>query len=254
MMANSLFKLILVLIFLNSCSQPKTKREKKEIELEEVFEKSSSTSLFQNDQKRLTQFTSRDERSKDSSLDTLLKTVERAIRKEDLNLLLTLMDQEIVSSYGGGLIGHDDFLMNWERDYKKMWDKLSKILALGGTFTHPENYIIPDDGDAHQEAIKYDEMIVPHGYGITTNSKTKLYPNSKCDENEAVTVGRVYMVVDIESDYYGGLNEMWKVKIIGTGIHGFVKANDFYCASDYSLGIKKNTQGVWKIISFAPWD
>ena len=137
MMANSLFKLILVLIFLNSCSQPKTKREKKEIELEEVFEKSSSTSLFQNDQKRLTQFTSRDERSKDSSLDTLLKTVERAIRKEDLNLLLTLMDQEIVSSYGGGLIGHDDFLMNWERDYKKMWDKLSKILTLGGTFTHP---------------------------------------------------------------------------------------------------------------------
>lgn len=254
MMANFLFKLILVLIFLNSCSHPKAKREKNEIELEEVFEESSSTSLFQNEQKKLIQFTPRDERSKDSSLDTFLKTVERAIRKKDLDLLLTLMDEEIVSSYGGGLIGHDDFLMNWEGDYERLWDKLSKILTLGGTFTHPRNYIIPDDGNAHQEAIKYDEVIVPHGYGITTNSIAKLYPNSKCIENESVTVGRVYMIVDIESDYYSGLNELWKVKIIGTGIHGFVKASDFYCASDYSLDIKKNTQGIWKITSFAPWD
>lgn len=249
------FYIIAIVLFsLQSCSEPEGKVEKKQIEFEEILEQPKSSSLFHNQREKLYQIPRKDERRKDPKLDALLITVEKAIRKKDLNLLFSVMDEDVVSSYGGGVFGYDGLKETWERDFQKLWEKLTKILSLGGLFVNESNYGAPYNGNVHQEATKLDEMIVPYGYGISTSSNSKLYPNVKCSEDEGVIIGRAYLIIDLESNYYGGLNNIWKVNILGTGIHGFVRSEDFYCASDYSLGIQKNKQGIWKITSFAPWD
>ena len=253
-MINFSFKLIFVLLFLQSCTSSEGKTRKTPIELVVVFEAPKNTSLFHNQKHKLFQISPKDERRKDSKIDALLKTIEKAIKQKDLNLLFSVMDEDVISSYGGGVVGFKGIKEVWGGDYQELWDKLSKILALGGTVSSDSSYSIPYDGEIDEKATRFDDMMVPHGCGITTCSNSKIYPNIKLIADEAIIVGRVHMLVDLESSYSDRTHKCMKVNILGTGIHGFVKQKDFYCSSDYSLHISKNKQGIWKIAAFAPWD
>lgn len=248
------FQITLIILLLQSCTHSATQGKQRSTSFDEVPNPAKNTSLFQNQKDKLYQFTPKDERKKDPKVDALLKTIEKAIKNKDLNLLFSVMDKDIISSYGGLVIGYDGIEETWENDYQQMWNRLDKVLAMGGSFVDDSSYSIPYTGDLDYEAQKLDEMIVPHGYGLTTNATAKIYPNASCRSKEGIQVGRTFAMVDVMSNYRQWDDKVIKVSLLSTGIHGYIKNEDFYISSDYLLHLEKNKQGNWKITAFAPWD
>lgn len=253
-MLHRIVHIVVLVLLIQSCAQPTPQGKQRLKSFDEPLEVSKNSPLFHNQKDKLEQVKFKDERKNDPKVDALLKTVESAIQQKNLALLFTVMDQGVISSFGGGVVGHDGIVEVWGHDYQQLWNRLDKILAMGGSFSGDSSYSIPYEGNLAYEAQKVDEGMVPHGCGISTNENAMIYPNSKCRLKEGIQIGRTYAIVDLFSEYYQRDNEAIKINLLGTGIHGFIKNADFYISSGYSLFLEKNKQGTWKITSFAPWD
>lgn len=253
-MLHRVVQIVFLVLFIQSCTQPAVQGKKRLTSFDEPIEAPQNTSLFHNQKDKLFQLKLKNERKKDPKVDALLKTVEKAIQRKDIKLLFSVMDEGVISSFGGGVVGYEGIAEVWGEDYQQLWNRLDKILALGGSFSGDSSYSIPYEGNLAYEAQNVVEDMVPHGCGITTNENALIYPNAKCRSNEGIKIGRTYAIVDVSSEYYQRDNEVIKINLLGTGIHGFVKNEDCYISSDYSLYLEKNKQGIWKITAFAPWD
>lgn len=257
-----MFRFLLILIVvLSSCADDQTEHppQNENISPLKKGENPTTSSEIVSDEDQVSetfpQIEPKDERKTNPKIDSLLITVESAIEQKDVELLLTVMDTSIISSYGGGMYGHKDFRELWQYDdYEELWRKLDKVISLGGFFANDSTYSVPYTGNIDQEAMKIDDNIVPYGCGITIDSKSLLYPNNECVETEAIEIGRTYCIVIPQSGFWGATNGLWKVNILGTDISGYVKPKGFYCSADYSLSIEKGNNGDWKITAFAPWD
>ena len=230
----------LILVYMISSCSPNGDVENAEIITQEDFEAdiAESAADFSKEsaeqENEFDQIELVDNRKTNAHIDSLLKIVELAIQKEDIELLLATMDTSIISSYGGGMRGYQDFRALWQEDnYKKLWVKLDKVLSLGGNFRNDSTYFAPYTGKVDEEVSKVNDMNVPYGCGITTHAKSKLYRTIDCKEDEAILVGRTYCMVVPQNNYWGAIDGLWKVNVLGTNHYGFIKSEDFYCSADF---------------------
>ena len=197
------------------------------------------------------QFTPKDERKKDPKIDQLLKTVERAIVKKDLQLLFSVMDENICSSYGGLEYGWEGFMSAWGDRLDAMWKKLDRTIKLGGFYESDTTFRLPYC-DEFDRFPKNNED--PFSIGVATNKNTFMYPSETCEKGKGVKIGYAVARIDLDYGFSGKKDGVIKINPVGTGLHGFVKETDFYRSSDYSLIIEKSAQGAWRITAFAPYD
>jgi hypothetical protein len=252
--------MFLLIVVVSSCSGHKEGEIKEEVRFDpydspEISENEVEPNSLESIKNEIPQIEFRDERKANPDIDSLLKIVEQSITNKDIDALLTTMDTNVISSYGGGMYGHDDFRETWQDDnYRELWAKLDEVISLGGFFANDSTYCAPYTGNVDEEASKVDDMVVPYGCGISTHTKVKLYPSEECDEAEAINIGRTYCMIKLQGNFYGASNGLWKVNPIGTDVIGYVKTEDFYCSADYGLVLEMSETGGWKITAFAPWD
>lgn len=200
---------------------------------------------------QLYQFTPKDERKKDPKIDQLLKTVERAILKKDLQLLFSVMDEDICSSYGGLEYGWEGFMSAWGGRLDAMWKKLDRTIKLGGFYESDTTFRLPYC-DEFDRFPKNNED--PFSIGVATNKNTFMYSSETCEKGKGVKIGYAVARIDLDYGFSGKKDGVIKINPVGTGLHGFVNETDFYRSSDYSLIIEKSAQGAWRITAFAPYD
>jgi len=222
-----------------------------EIEEQPVPEKELSIEAQMNN---FFQIEPKDERKKNPKIDSLLMTVELAIEEKNLDLLFTVMDEDVISSYGGAEIGMDGIMNTWGEDLNKFWKKLDWIVNLGGFFESDTVYRLPYCDEFGRLPTIPDSIGAPYGYGMCINKDAKLYPFPNLGRGNGITIGYAFSFIDLTFGVNGKMGDVFCINPLGSQMYGYVKASDFYRSSDYSLFIEKNAEAEWKIAAFAPWD
>ncbi|MFB3920601.1 MAG: SH3 domain-containing protein [Terriglobia bacterium] len=194
-----------------------------------------------------------DEAAQDPSFLAFRQGLVAAARKHDLQYILTILDPQIVNSFGGSE-GIEGFKAIWEVDkpQTKLWDTLILVLTLGGSLNVSDQetsfwapYVYsrwPNEVDAFE-----------YGAIIGTNVRVRARP----DPVAPVVATLSYDIVKFADQSWlpaGEAGENSWVKIITPAGHeGFVSSRFVRSPIDYRIGfLKKN--GKWTITYFVAGD
>lgn len=195
-----------------------------------------------------------DEAKNDASFLAFRTKLIAAVKKQDKNFLLSVVDRNIKTGFGGN-DGIENFKKMWKLNGAKseIWDELLTVLTNGGTFsTQGKNKSFyapalftefPEDLDAFEyQAI----------FGNNVNLRAK--PDLKAD----VIAQLSYNIVKVDyqnsvkptknSEEYSWL----KIETLG-GKKGFVNAQFVRSSIDYRAGFEK-IRGSWKMTFFLAGD
>ena len=188
-----------------------------------------------------------DESSKDSSLVNFISKLKNIINKQDTSSLFSILDSNIVSSYGGGLYGKVDFVDNWnlKSNSKELWYVLNKAVSLGGVFEDNDTtFRMPY---CQSDRFFQDTNIDWYELAVSVKPQVKVYEkNNKSSKIVGVLDYDILHVLDIGNNFI-------KISTTDSIIKGYVERNDIYFSAEYILILQKNNE-MWKIKSFAPYD
>lgn len=195
-----------------------------------------------------------DEGKTDASFNAFREKLISAVKNRDTKYLLSVLDRNIKSSFGGDNT-IEDFKRMWKIDSpkSKVWGELLAVLTNGGKFTREGNDILfsapysfthfPDDLDAFEYRIIF-------GNNINLRAQPDL---------KAKTVARLsYHIVKVDYENSVKINNdeneySWlKVETLG-GKKGFVKTELVRSPIDYRAIFEKQN-GKWKMITFIAGD
>lgn len=192
-----------------------------------------------------------DEGKKDKSFAEFRAKLIQAVNKHDKKYLLSVLDPNIKSSFGGD-DGISDFKKFWKIDSpkSKLWKELSAALNNGGNFSDKNNFTapytfasFPDDLDAFEHSVIF---------GNNVNLRTKPDLSAESAANLSYNVVKV----DFENsvgDKAEPPNYSWlKVETLG-GKKGFVSAEFVRSPIDYRAIFTKE-KGKWKMTAFVSGD
>jgi len=193
----------------------------------------------------------------DYNLNQLLFDLKKSIQNKDTALLFSTMDSSIVTSHGGAMVGFADFKYNWKN--RDVWAKLEKIIRMGGNFSNDSTFRFPyftiyQNCQESHKWIKGDEYIDPYITYYTISDTATLYSDtSNTSKIKAKLVGtflnRSPETYDKPFDC-----EMLELMTLDKKHRGFVASKDLYRTGDYNLIMELDSNHVWRITSFAPYD
>jgi len=194
-----------------------------------------------------------DEGKTDASFSAFREKTLQAARRRDVKYILSILDPNITSSFGGDE-GISDFKKFWNINSPKseFWDEFITVLSNGGTFLKeagakkfaaPYTFTgFPDDLDA----FEYHAI-----FGSNVNLR------SKPETNAPVAAGLSYNIVKV--DFENSVKDkkaneyLWlKVETLG-GKKGFVNAKYVRSPIDYRAVFEKRN-GRWKLVTFVAGD
>jgi hypothetical protein len=196
----------------------------------------------------------KNEKYHDSTLLNFINKLSISVINKDTSILYYLIDSSIITSYGGGLYGKNDFKIYWglkDPDKSHIWNKLKQVLFLGGGIEIFNDSVI-EYRFPYTQLNKYfiDLDFEPHNIAVCINPITKVY--CKKDSNSKIIAKLNYEIVSVENENSDSF--FIKIETTDKKIHGFVKTIDIYKCNDFTLIITKKPKSDWRISSFAPYD
>jgi hypothetical protein len=187
-----------------------------------------------------------------AELSKWLTTLRSAVNTQDTSLLLSLMDSNIISSHGGGLVGFDDFKMNWK--HGNLWEELGRLIEIGGSQVNDYTYYIPyfSNLETCHELENFENEFDPYVTYFSTSDTVNLY--SEKSKNSEIKAKLVHTFLTQDYDHEPTSNGFVKLTTIEGGISGYVLEDQVYRTGDYDLFIQTDSTGTWRITSFAPYD
>lgn len=215
-----------------------------------------------------------DETQKDSSLARTVAEFRKAVLNKDTTALFSFFHPQIVSSFGDGLYGKNDFIESWglNRADTMVWNELLRVIDLGGVFDTGGLFAGSDKDTIfhfpYANANRmYDQLISgnpeywpfdPYTTLVSVRKDAPVY--ALPDFNSEIIARLFYEVVYIDYDEtYAAMNPdkgHWeKLKIITNDqrMSGWVNCDDFYYEGDWSL-VFERINGRWVITGFFPFD
>ena len=252
----SYFPFLIFLILVVSCENHK--EDTPVIKIEEDFEKLKDSSVVETPpvlsslvcQNALDSIT-------DTSLNQLISDLRKSILNKDTTLLFSIMDSSIVTSYGGGMIGFDDFKYNWKG--RDVWAKLDKIVRKGGNFSNDATFRFPfftieQNCQEDYHWVEGEEYSDPYTTYYSISDTAFLY--SGASDTTEIKASLVGVFLNRPPDTYDAAfdSEMLELTTLDKKYRGFVASKDLYRTGDYNLIIELDSNRVWRITSFAPFD
>jgi len=194
-----------------------------------------------------------DRKITDKQLLLFQKQLNAAIKQRDTNLLLSILDSNVVTSYGGGEYGYSDFLRNWS--YGDLWKTLEVLNGLGGDFESDTSYRYPYF-TVYKNMRGYDKYWRnypdPYTEYFSVKDTSYLYSDTLKSEVVAKLVNcYVYMNYQQSIDHR---SDWLKLTTYKDSLTGFIPKTDVFRTGDYNLIVEKDTLGKWRVTSFAPFD
>lgn len=188
----------------------------------------------------------------DPTLSKFLTELTLAVGKKDRDFILSHLDPNILSSFGGNG-GIEEFKTYWdfEKDNTKFWDELENILLIGGPKYEEGSgsYIIPYTfSDWPDEFDAYEHYLV---LGTSVNVRTA--PNT---ENSKVLGQLNHQIVKLNEslDYILELKHQWgNISTIDGKLTGYVHGKYLVSPIGYRMVLTKSPKG-WVISSFVAGD
>jgi len=187
-----------------------------------------------------------DQSSKDISLIKFKNEILNAIEKKDTNFIVSVLDTNILNSFGGNG-GIQEFWDMWqiEDPNTSFWNELKKVFTMGGTFI---------DNNKNMFAMPYlfsiwPEDLDPFTYVAAINKNVELYesPSKKSKIIKKISY-EILMLVDFEEE-----NNNWKNVMTLDSVYGFIQKDFIRSPIDYRVVLQKE-KDKWKIISFVAGD
>lgn len=181
----------------------------------------------------------------------------QACNKRDTVYLLSIVDEDVVVSHGGGIYGKDAFRNEFLRDFNG-FEKLKRAIVLGGTIEkdeeNPESdiYLYPYLQSAKVYAGKADTIeIDPYltAVGITNSVSIHSQPSEK--SKVKATLAYPLLKLDPANNLTQGT--WYKIFTFDSKLSGYVKINQLYHLADITVTIQKKGDS-FSIVSVAPYD
>ena len=179
----------------------------------------------------------RDEATRDRELVAFRAQLRQAVARRDAAGVLALTSPEIRSSFGP-----DDGLEFFKRDLaderNEIWDELGSVLALGGVFETPEQFIAPFSSACGEPG----EEVVVVGRDVRVRSRPRV---------TAPVLSLVSFAVLPRSDDPSVPG--WQAVQLPNGKQGFIAARYVRSPIDYRAYFAK-VNGFWKLVAFIAGD
>lgn len=216
-----------------------------------------------------------DESRQDSTLYKFVEILKEVIMNKDTSKLYNMLDENIISSFGGGIYGKQGFIETWELekpDSSLVWGLMKRIVDMGGVFE--EGGVTESTQDSISFRFPYatsrllepiynkkpDYDPDPHTTVLCIKDNIPVY---KSPNKKSAVVGKLsydILTMDYDKTVKHIANKSagdWKwlyVSSIDESINGWILNNDdIYFTEDYSLIIEK-IKGEYKITGFFPYD
>lgn len=189
----------------------------------------------------------------DPGLSKFIRKLKKAVALRDTLLLFSLMEEGVISSHGGGVIGYAGVKESWNEGREDLWKCLGRLMQFGGIQEHDSVYRIPYFSNLQTCTIgeslegKVDWYIT----WFTTNDTTFLYeqPTSQSSVKAKFVASLVNCWEPMKSE-----NGFLKCETLDGKLKGYMRKDDIYRLGDNNLIIEKNQKGQWLITAFAPFD
>ncbi|HYN25146.1 MAG TPA: SH3 domain-containing protein [Pyrinomonadaceae bacterium] len=194
-----------------------------------------------------------DEGAKDASFKAFRKNLIQAVKERHTPFILAILHPKIHLSFGGHS-GVKDFVELWKPNStdSALWNELSTILSLGGTFSKSEGKrvfwapytfsIFPGDLDAYEYASIVGENVRVRSQPNTTAGIVTIL------SYDIVKATFVTSDNNREDDIPG-----WVKVIVPDGRNGYVASRYVRSPIDYRLGFER-IRGKWLITAFIGGD
>lgn len=194
-----------------------------------------------------------DEGAKDASFKAFRGKLIEAVRDRNTRFILTALHPKVHLSFGGQS-GVKDFVEIWRPDSKdsELWNELSAILSLGGTFSIAEGKRIfwapytfstfPDDFDSYEYAAIIGENVRVRSQMSTASS---IVTNLSYDIVKAT--------FPVSENPQKGDVPGWVKVVVPDGRTGYVAKRFIRSPIDYRLGFER-IRGKWLITAFIGGD
>ena len=200
----------------------------------------------------------KDEGIKDRSFAAFRTTLIAAAERKDVNYILSILDVDVTSSFGGHE-GISDFKSFWKISEKnsRFWHEFLLVMRNGGTlersggkttFTSPYLFsAMPEDLDQ----FEYHAI-----FGNNVNLRERPSPDARVIDRLSYNIVKIDEPSAIKRKTGTGESdweyEWHKVVTLG-GKKGWVKAEFVRSPIDYRAGFEKK-RGVWKMVFFLAGD
>lgn len=194
-----------------------------------------------------------DEGAKDASFRAFRGKLIEAVAKRNTRFILTVLHPKVRLSFGGQS-GAKDFRVIWKPDSpdSELWNELSAILSLGGTFSIAEEKRVfwapytfstfPDDFDSYEYAAIIGENVRVHSQTSTSSS---IVTNLSYDIVKAT--------FPASESPQKGVVPGWVKVVVPDGRAGYVAKRFIRSPIDYRLSFER-IRGKWLITAFIGGD
>lgn len=189
-----------------------------------------------------------DEATKDPSFFAFRARLLTALAKKDVNYLISVLDPQIKTDFGGGG-GVTDFKQAWhpERPSSQIWNELVSVLALGGSFDNgsfsaPYVYSkFPEEFDAYE-----------HQAVIEDGVRVRREPNTTSGIIKTLSFDIVKVIVESPNEN-SAAKRQWLTVELADGQKGFMAKEYLRSPIDYRAIFEKKN-GKWLMTAFVAGD
>ena len=189
-----------------------------------------------------------DEAAKDASFKKFREKLILAVKKEDINFVISILDEKIVNSFGGN-DGIQGFKEHWSLASKdtELWETLYNALSMGGSFDVFENektFCAPYVFSAWPKNYEAFDYVAVTGKNVKVREKASI--------DGKVLEYLSYEVVKKDPDAENSAGEWIKVTT-SSGKTGYVSEKFVRSPIDYRACFKK-VKGQWRMTVFVAGD
>jgi len=175
-----------------------------------------------------------DETHEDFSLKIFMGQFIEAVKSRDIKRIERLLDTEFRYGFGGG--DRDDFLADMEQR-RELWEELDTLLALGGCFVGPDNFVVPYSfllEIPEESCADFDCHVI-----VGNRVNVRVTP----DINSPISFQLSYNIVRVENREKMGKNTWLGIATLD-GKKGYVHRKYVRHPLDYRMGFKRD-HGAW---------
>ena len=197
----------------------------------------------------------------DAEFEAFYKEFTAAVRRKDMQFIDSILDEGIMSSFGGELT-KEYFYEFWEhRDqrkvvYKKdLWDELEAIIALGGVYYQAGEFRQSNRGKCFAAPYLFTEFDstlfdgYSHGYEAVIDKGVRVYAEKSINSKEIDTVD--YNILEYHYDSSEQLWELGPDDFISvttlSGAAGYIQWKYLRSPIDFRLCIEQK-DGEWELL------
>ncbi|RAU82211.1 hypothetical protein [Pontibacter arcticus] len=193
----------------------------------------------------------------DPALQTYLRELENAVKTQEAEDLLNLLDPKISTGFDGSG-GIEAFRKKWKPENKnsEVWPLLNKLLQLGGTH-------LKEDKTNRSFAMPYvysawPDTLDAFTFSAVINDNAPLRQEPDINATALCMLPRVILRVDYARSYPQQDNvpekEWWYVESPDGQQKGYINKSDLYSPVGYRALFNKNKQGKWLMTALVAGD